>query len=211
MEQKEKQTNEAAEKKPKLHIPYDVIKKARLEGLTGDQIIIYWWVNQMNRYGAKVFGKPSYESYYKLISQELGFKSPIDSIKKLIAKGWLSKARAEAFEVTGKKIPQYGFRCMPFAKQREEAKYEQQELQKADEETETVIESSKPAPEEDNLKKIYRYGGQYWYEENGEKVFIPQSVADDVYRLKIPPHWVYDFEADHWCAPEDVTVRELEF
>ena len=215
MNKQEQETTETKkESSIELHsvrIPYWLTEKAQEELSSWEQLVVYCWIYDHNgfaiRKGGNIYGKHTYETYHLEITRDLRIKRPDVVIDKLKKAKWIAESYAAPFKGQSMK----GYRCLLDSKQRVEVKAEQQELQLADEENETVIESSKPAPEEDNLKKIYRYGGQYWYEENGEKVYIPQSVADDVYRLKIPPHWVYDFEADRWCAPEDVTVRELEF
>ena len=217
MNKQEQETTETKkESSIELHsvrIPYWLTEKATTELSSWEQFVVYCWIYDHNgfaiRKGGNIYGKPTYNIYHNEITRDLNITNVRKVIDKLKKAQWIAEAHSSF-----KGQPTKGYRCLLDSKQRVEVKEEQQELQKADEETETVIESSKPAPDADNLKEIYSWGGQYWYlDDNGEKVIIPKKAAEDVFRLRIPPHWVYDFEANpnRWCAPEDVTVRPLEF
>lgn len=54
---------------------------------------------------------------------------------------------------------------------------------------------------------MYHYGGEHWYEEDGERHYVPAAEA---YRRPSPQH-VWDSEAVRWCLPEEVTVHPLDF
>jgi hypothetical protein len=105
-----------------------------------------------------------------------------------------------------------GYRCLLDAKQKEDVRTEQQQLHLPDEEEEnaTIIESSQPTP--DGTLRLYAYGGQYWYlDPSGQKVPIPEAAYNEAATLNLPDNYVYDFEADRWTDPANLTPTESEF
>lgn len=55
---------------------------------------------------------------------------------------------------------------------------------------------------------VYYDSGRYYYKDaNGNSVWVPDGIAFD----RPSKEHVFDSEADRWCLPDEVTVRELEF
>lgn len=200
-----------------VRIPYWLTCKAVKERISWEQLAVYCWIYDHNAFSIRkegtIYGCITYHEYHLRISKDLCISVPRKPIKKLIEAKWLAQSRAGVYNDR----PTKGYRCLLDARQREDVRVEQQELTFADEHEDnaTIVESILPPQEmpqetpQEN-KKIFRYCGEYWYEEDGEKIYIPQAAAEQAAAEHIPSHYVYDFEADRWCAPEDLTDRPVD-
>ena len=213
------QTETQADSKPtrrpdlqSVRIPYWLTEKATDELTSWEQLVVYCWIYDHNgfaiRNGGNIYGKHTYDTYHREITRDLNIRKPGDIIKKLIRAKWIAESWAAPFK--GKTMK--GYRCLLDAKQKEDVRTEQQQLHLPDEEEEnaTIIESSQPTP--DGTLRLYAYGGQYWYlDPSGQKVPIPEAAYNEAATLNLPDNYVYDFEADRWTDPANLTPTESEF
>ena len=190
-----------------VRIPYWLTEKADDELTSWEQLVVYCWIFDHNgfalRNGGNIYGKHTYDTYHREITRDLNIRKPQPIIRKLIAAGWIAESWAAPFK--GKTMK--GYRCLLDRHQREDVRAEQQELQLRDEECETVVESVVQPSERQDWDGMYHYGGEHWYEEDGERHYVPAAEA---YRRPSPRH-VWDSEAVRWCLPEEVTVHPLDF
>ena len=194
-----------AAKEPRLEIPLWLFERAHHDKVTDKQIFVYSWIFQHNRYGHIIFAKKTYTELWHIISKDLdlGVTGATKLCQELEKKGWIAKAKGEPYKGRAMK----GYRCLLGAAAKADQRAEQQELQLQDEEAVTVVESVISPSSSDGWDGMYHYGGEHWYEEDGERHYVPAAEA---YRRPSPRH-VWDSEAVRWCLPEEVTVHPLDF
>ena len=192
-----------AAKEPRLEIPLWLIQRAQREGLSRGQMLAYAWLFHKNRYGHIIYGKHTLTELWIEMRGELLMPNATKTCQSLEERGWIAKAKGEPYKGRAMK----GYRCLLGAAAKADQRAEQQELQLRDEECETVVESVVQPSERQDWDGMYHYGGEHWYEEDGERHYVPAAEA---YRRPSPRH-VWDSEAVRWCLPEEVTVHPLEF
>ena len=192
-----------AAKEPRLEIPLWLIQRAQREGLSRGQMLAYAWLFHKNRYGHIIYGKHTLTELWIEMRGELLMPNATKTCQSLEERGWIAKAKGEPYKGRTMK----GYRCLLGAAAKADQRAEQQELQLRDEECETVVESVVPPSEREDWDGMYHYGGEHWYEEDGERHYVPAAEA---YRRPSPRH-VWDSEAVRWCLPEEVTVHPLDF
>ena len=192
-----------AAKEPRLEIPLWLIQRAQREGLSRGQMLAYAWLFHKNRYGHIIYGKHTLTELWIEMRGELLMPNATKTCQMLEDKGWIAKAKGEPYKGRAMK----GYRCLLGAAAKADQRAEQQELQLRDEECETVVESVVQPSEREDWDGMYHYGGEHWYEEDGERHYVPAAEA---YRRPSPRH-VWDSEAVRWCLPEEVTVHPLDF
>ena len=192
-----------AAKEPRLEIPLWLIQRAQREGLSRGQMLAYAWLFHKNRYGHIIYGKHTLTELWIEMRGELLMPNATKTCQSLEERGWIAKAKGEPYKGRAMK----GYRCLLGAAAKADQRAEQQELQLRDEESETVVESVVQPSERQDWDGMYHYGGEHWYEEDGERHYVPAAEA---YRRPSPRH-VWDSEAVRWCLPEEVTVHPLDF
>ena len=192
-----------AAKEPRLEIPLWLIQRAQREGLSRGQMLAYAWLFHKNRYGHIIYGKHTLTELWIEMRGELLMPNATKTCQSLEERGWIAKAKGEPYKGRAMK----GYRCLLGAAAKADQRAEQQELQLRDEECETVVESVVQPSEREDWDGMYHYGGEHWYEEDGERHYVPAAEA---YRRPSPRH-VWDSEAVRWCLPEEVTVHPLDF
>ena len=192
-----------AAKEPRLEIPLWLIQRAQREGLSRGQMLAYAWLFHKNRYGHIIYGKHTLTELWIEMRGELLMPNATKTCQSLEERGWIAKAKGEPYKGRAMK----GYRCLLGAAAKADQRAEQQELQLRDEECETVVESVVQPSERQDWDGMYHYGGEHWYEEDGERHYVPAAEA---YRRPSPRH-VWDSEAVRWCLPEEVTVHPLDF
>ena len=192
-----------AAKEPRLEIPLWLIQRAQREGLSRGQMLAYAWLFQKNRYGHIIYGKNTLTELWIEMRGELLMPNATKTCQSLEERGWIAKAKGEPYKGRAMK----GYRCLLGAAAKADQRAEQQELQLRDEECETVVESVVQPSERQDWDGMYHYGGEHWYEEDGERHYVPAAEA---YRRPSPRH-VWDSEAVRWCLPEEVTVHPLDY
>lgn len=197
----QKELNSA--KEPRLEIPLWLIQRAQREGLSRGQMLAYAWLFHKNRYGHIIYGKHTLTELWIEMRGELLMPYATKTCQSLEERGWIAKANGEPYKGRTMK----GYRCLLGASAKADQRAEQQELQLQDEESETVVESVVQPSERQDWDGMYHYGGEHWYEEDGERHYVPAAEA---YRRPSPRH-VWDSEAVRWCLPSEVTVHPLEF
>ena len=190
-------------KEPRLEIPLWLIQRAQREGLSRGQMLAYAWLFHKNRYGHIIYGKHTLTELWIEMRGELLMPNATKTCQSLEERGWIAKAKGEPYKGRAMK----GYRCLLGAAAKADQRAEQQELQLRDEECETVVESVVQPSERQDWDGMYHYGGEHWYEEDGERHYVPAAEA---YRRPSPRH-VWDSEAVRWCLPEEVTVHPLDF
>ena len=202
-EQQEQTKEPKAAKEPRLEIPLWLIQRAQREGLSRGQMLAYAWLFHKNRYGHIIYGKHTLTELWIEMRGELLMPNATKTCQSLEERGWIAKAKGEPYKGRAMK----GYRCLLGAAAKADQRAEQQELQLRDEECETVVESVVQPSERQDWDGMYHYGGEHWYEEDGERHYVPAAEA---YRRPSPRH-VWDSEAVRWCLPEEVTVHPLDF
>lgn len=192
-----------AAKEPRLEIPLWLIQRAQREGLSRGQMLAYAWLFHKNRYGHIIYGKHTLTELWIMMRSELCMPNATKTCQSLEERGWIAKAKGEPYKGRAMK----GYRCLLGAAAKADQRAEQQQLQLQDEECETVVESVVQPSERQDWDGMYHYGGEHWYEEEGERHYVPAAEAD---RRPSPRH-VWDSEAVRWCLPEEVTVHPLDF
>ena len=192
-----------AAKEPRLEIPLWLIQRAQREGLSRGQMLAYAWLFHKNRYGHIIYGKHTLTELWIEMRAELLMPNATKTCQSLEDRGWIAKAKGEPYKGRAMK----GYRCLLGAAAKADQRAEQQELQLQDEECETVVESVVQPSERQDWDGMYHYGGEHWYEEAGERHYVPAAEA---YRRPSPRH-VWDSEAVRWCLPEEVTVHPMDF
>ena len=192
-----------AAKEPRLEIPLWLIQRAQREGLSRGQMLAYAWLFHKNRYGHIIYGKHTLTELWIEMRGELLMPNATKTCQSLEERGWIAKAKGEPYKGRAMK----GYRCLLGAAAKADQRAEQQELQLQDEEAVTVVESVISPSSNDGWDGMYHYGGEHWYEEDGERHYVPAAEA---YRRPSPRH-VWDSEAVRWCLPEEVTVHPLDF
>lgn len=192
-----------AAKEPRLEIPLWLIQRAQREGLSRGQMLAYAWLFHKNRYGHIIYGKHTLTELWIEMRGELLMPNATKTCQSLEERGWIAKAKGEPYKGRAMK----GYRCLLGAAAKADQRAEQQELQLRDEECETVVESVVQPSERQDWDGMYHYGGEHWYEEDGERHYVPAAEA---YRRPSPRH-VWDSEAVRWCLPSEVTVHPLDF
>ena len=192
-----------AAKEPRLEIPLWLIQRAQREGLSRGQMLAYAWLFHKNRYGHIIYGKHTLTELWIEMRGELLMPNATKTCQSLEERGWIAKAKGEPYKGRAMK----GYRCLLGAAAKADQRAEQQELQLRDEECETVVESVVQPSERQDWDGMYHYGGEHWYEEDGERHYVPAAEA---YRRPSPRH-VWDSEAVRWCLPDEVTVHPLDF
>ena len=202
-EQQEQTKEPKAAKEPRLEIPLWLIQRAQREGLSRGHMLAYAWLFHKNRYGHIIYGKHTLTELWIEMRGELLMPNATKTCQSLEERGWIAKAKGEPYKGRAMK----GYRCLLGAAAKADQRAEQQELQLRDEECETVVESVVQPSERQDWDGMYHYGGEHWYEEDGERHYVPAAEA---YRRPSPEH-VWDSEAVRWCLPEEVTVHPLDF
>lgn len=201
-EQQETKQPKAA-KEPRLEIPLWLIQRAQREGLSRGQMLAYAWLFHKNRYGHIIYGKHTLTELWIEMRGELLMPNATKTCQSLEERGWIAKAKGEPYKGRAMK----GYRCLLGAAAKADQRAEQQQLQLRDEECETVVESVVQPSERQDWDGMYHYGGEHWYEEDGERHYVPAAEA---YRRPSLRH-VWDSEAVRWCLPEEITVHPLDF
>lgn len=192
-----------AAKEPRLEIPLWLIQRAQREGLSRGQMLAYAWLFHKNRYGHIIYGKHTLTELWIEMRGELLMPNATKTCQSLEERGWIAKAKGEPYKGRAMK----GYRCLLGAAAKADQRAEQQALQLQDEECETVVESVVQPSERQDWDGMYHYGGEHWYEEDGERHYVPAAEA---YRRPSPRH-VWDSEAVRWCLPSEVTIHPLDF
>ena len=190
-------------KEPRLEIPMWLIQRAQREGLSRGQMLAYAWLFHKNRYGHIIYGKHTLTELWIEMRGELLMPNATKTCQSLEERGWIAKAKGEPYKGRTMK----GYRCLLGAAAKADQRAEQQELQLQNEVCETVVESVVQPSERQDWDGMYHYGGTHWYEEDGERHYVPAAEA---YRRPSPRH-VWDSEAVRWCLPEEVTVHPLDY
>ena len=183
-----------------------VLLQGNMEGVKGDQIIVYHWLFWRNSLaklqGGVAYGKVTYQTLYAEITSQLGIGRPDNICSELQKKGWIKKTHCKPFE--GHKT--YGYLCMKDNTAMVDATYEQQALQLEEElpENAKVVESS--AQGDADMGERYQFGLRFYYDEQGEMVRVPMAAPARPTRTAV---WVNDPEG--WFEPEEIPERESEF
>ena len=189
---------EKTEKKvyPKIITPVYLFAKARKEGVTIKQLMVYSWFYTKNHSVGGLYCRPSYDLIDDEVKRDLGFSHARDMRISLEKKGWPHKEYGAPYNGLLMK----GCRDMLSKVQADKARAVQQEMQLTDEEAVIEVESSVPNYE-------YIYEGRRSYDDNtGHPNPIPDLAPR---RPTATAIWSNDPEG--WYEPEDLPGHELEY
>ncbi|MBO4382209.1 MAG: hypothetical protein IKV77_05175 [Alistipes sp.] len=187
-------------------IPYWLTEKADDELTSWEQLVVYCWIYDHNgfaiRNGGNIYGKHTYDTYWREITRDLNIKKPGVVIDKLKKAGWIQESWAAPFK--GKTMK--GYRCLLDKHQRVEVQAEQQELmlEEFPDEEANVVESS--AQGDGDNGELYQYGLRFYYDSDGQMVQVPMSAPARPTKTAV---WSSDPEG--WYEPEELPGRELEY
>ena len=193
-------------KEPGVKLAFWLLRKAKAEGVSFEQLVVYQWIYQMNKKYEKdyiLFGKTSRTKLYECIAQDTGQSADgiEEMCKSLVEKGWMKNANGKAYN--GKRT--WGYLCLLDAEQAVRAKVgEQMEMEEMAAEVQPVVESS--AQGDADMGEFYQFGIRFYYNENKEMVQVPLTAPARPTKTAV---WVNDPEG--WFEPEDIPERESEF
>ena len=180
MENNDNQNNK--DKKPKepgVKLAFWLLRKAKAEGVSFEQLVVYQWIYQKNKTIKEeqvVWGKTSRTKLYECIAQDTGQSADgiEEMCKSLVEKGWMKNANGKAYN--GKRT--WGYLCLLDAEQAVRAKVgEQMEMAELEKEVQPVVESLHdgkgaewPGPGVRN-----QYGNWIYNDANGEAVILPKD------------------------------------
>lgn len=189
---------------PFLKIPFSMARKAKAEGVSFDQLMVYCWLYARNGYarskGYDVYGKRVYDDLCKEISDDLGIRDVGDLCRKLEGKGWLQKSPAGEYN----NVRMSGYLCLLSSSDRSKARYVEQEMHLADEDAVVEVEGTGGAYGERYGNGEGCHGGiRYYVDASGESYEVPLSAPP---RPSSTAVWVSDPEG--WYEPEDIPVND---
>ena len=201
-----KDNKEKKPKEPGVNLALWLLRKAKAEGVSFEQLVVYQWIYQKNKKFEKnniLFGKTSRTKLYECIAQDTGQSADgiEEMCKSLVEKGWMKNANGKAYN--GKRT--WGYLCLLDAEQAVRAKVgEQMEMEEMEKEVQPVVESS--AQGDADMGEFYQFGIRFYYGENKEMVQVPLTAPARPTKTAV---WVNDPEG--WYEPEDIPERESEF
>lgn len=193
-------------KEPGVKLAFWLLRKAKAEGVSFEQLVVYQWIYQKNKTIKEdliVWGKTSRTKLYECIAQDTGQSADgiEEMCKSLVEKGWMKNANGKAYN--GKRT--WGYLCLLDAEQAVRAKVgEQMEMEEMEKEVQPVVESS--AKGDADMGEFYQFGIRFYYGEKGEMVQVPLTAPARPTKTAV---WVNDPEG--WYEPEDIPERESEF
>ena len=183
-----------------------VLQQGNMEGVKGDQVIVYHWLFWRNSLaklrGNVAYGKVNYRTMYAEMTTELGIGQPEKICLSLQKKGWIKKTHCEPFEGHST----VGFLCMKDKTARVDAIAEQQELDLEAEQPENAVQVENSAQGDADMGEFYQFGIRFYYDEKGEMVQVPLTAPARPSKTAV---WLNDPEG--WYEPEEIPERESEF
>ena len=201
---KDKTTTEEKKEAP-FKLPMWVFHKALKEGVTIEQLAVYWWIYTHNAFVRSrkkdvnlIFGKPSLKSIHNQIEADFNEEIGAEHLcKQLESKGWIKSAAAPSFNG----VRQKGYLCLLVESDRLQARAVQQEMQLTDEEAVIEVESSLP-----DTGEYIQFGIRYYDDADGNPHQVPSSAPPRPTKTAI---WSSDPEG--WYEPDEVPERECEY
>lgn len=203
--------NITPEKKPEekkeaqFKLPMWVFHKALKEGVTIEQLAVYWWIYTHNAFVRSrkkdvnlIFGKPSLKSIHKQIESDFNDELGAEHLcGQLEDKGWIKQSVAPSFNG----VRQKGYLCLLVESDRLQARAVQQEMQLTDEEAVIEVESSLP-----DTGEYVQFGIRYYDTPDGTQHQVPTSAPPRPTKTAV---WSSDPEG--WYEPEDLPEHDLEY
>lgn len=158
-----KDNKEKKPKEPGVKLAFWLLRKAKAEGVSFEQLVVYQWIYQKNKTikeDAVVWGKTSRTKLYECIAQDTGQSADgiEEMCKLLVEKGWMKNANGKAYN--GKRT--WGYLCLLDAEQAMRAKVgEQMEMAELEKEVQPVVESS--AQGDADMGEFYQFGIRFYY------------------------------------------------
>ncbi len=217
-----KDNKKKKQKEPGVTLAFWLLRKAKAEGVSFEQLVVYQWIYKMNKIYEKdylLFGKTSRTKLYECIAKDTGQSADgiEEMCKSLVEKGWMKNANGKAYN--GKRT--WGYLCLLDAEQAVRAKVgEQMEMEEMAAEVQPVVESS--AQGDADMGERYQFGlrfilryhedidgfidNDFVLNDNGSPLVVPLTAPARPTKTAV---WVNDPEG--WFEPEEIPERESEY